>query len=160
MEPTWTDVAQALATIAAVLIALFGFPLLIFQIKQLERSIRGDTHEKLYNQSLEIMNFLFQYPSLRPYVYEGKELEANDIERGHVDTLMEMLGDYLEHILLQMPNLPGDIRPYWKNYVRDMLRSSPELQRYLHIRRQWYSEELRQMATEVASVSIAGESAT
>jgi hypothetical protein len=142
MKTEWTDVVQAIAAIAGVVVALGGFVIIIYQIVQLERAVRGDTHSKLYSQGFEVVRFFADNAEVRPYFYEGKPVTGAEPEYGKISLCAELMADYLEHIALQKPNLPEDVWLRWVAYIRDRLRSSPFLVRYLQTHKDQYSEEL------------------
>ena len=52
--PHWTDVIQACASIVTTGATLYAFVFVRRQIIQLDRSIRGTTHEALYAQQQSI----------------------------------------------------------------------------------------------------------
>ena len=127
----WTDVAQTIATVVGVCIALVGVPIFIHQVRQLERSIRGDTHEKLYAHSAILMQLVFDNPELRPFVWGNVEIPADHPLTPRAQTLVEMYAQFVEHIVLQRPNMPPDLWPPWSKYVDAILETSPSLRKYI-----------------------------
>lgn len=128
--PQWTDVVQAIAAIGSLLIAVVGFLILIFQIKQLERAIRGDTQSGLYAHTFEIMKFIADSPQIRPYFYDGKELRAGDESYDLVMTATEIVADFFEHVVLQKANLPDEVWQKWCLQIQKTYSNSPALQEY------------------------------
>src|SRR5712691_11830474 len=95
---TWTADVQAIASIIA-------FVVVIYQIRQLQRTIRSDTHSKLYSHYLEVTKLLLQKPQLRPYFYGGKVLDNSvpdqaDI-RQEIEVMCEVFLGLLEHAVVQ-----------------------------------------------------------
>jgi hypothetical protein len=140
--PSWTDVVQAIAAIGSVLIAVVGFGILIFQIKQLERAIRGDTQSGLYTQTLEIMKFIADNPEIRPYFYEGKELRPEDTSYNLILTATEIVADFFEHVVLQKANLPDEVWQKWCFQIQKTYSNSPVLQEYYATNRLAYSVDV------------------
>jgi hypothetical protein len=60
-DVNWTSV-EALATCATALIALGGVFFVTRQLKQVERTIRGDVSERLTSQSIDILKLLADKP--------------------------------------------------------------------------------------------------
>lgn len=138
----WTDVVQAIAALGALFIAAIGFVVLIFQIKQLERAIRGDTQSGLYAQTLEIMKFIADNPELRPYFYDGKELQAGDESYNLVLTATEIVADFFEHVVLQKANLPDEVWQKWCFQIQKTYSNSPVLQEYYTTNKLAYSVDV------------------
>jgi hypothetical protein len=70
----WSAV-EAVGTWATALVAVGGIIFVRRQLQQVERTIRGDTHERLTTESFEVLKFLASEPKSYPYFYEGKNLE-------------------------------------------------------------------------------------
>jgi hypothetical protein len=71
MEPNWAEIIQAIASLATMLVAAGGICFVSRQIKQVERSIRSNTNERLTGESLEILRFLAEHPETYDYFYNG-----------------------------------------------------------------------------------------
>jgi hypothetical protein len=61
-----------------MLVALGGIFFVLRQIKQVERTIRGTTHERLTAESFDLLRFLASAPHTYSYFYEEKPLGPND----------------------------------------------------------------------------------
>jgi hypothetical protein len=142
MTPQWTDVLQGIGAIGSVLIAVIGFGILIYQIKQLERAIRGDTQSGLYTQSFEILRFLADNPEIRPYLYEGKVLKMDDASYNLVMSATEIVADFFEHVVLQKPNLPANVWEKWAIQIVNTYSNSPTLQQHYASNKAAYCEDL------------------
>jgi len=149
--PLWTDKVQAIAiivyvvlTFAHVIVTLVGFLLLRRQIRQVDLSTRGETYGELYSQQHAITTFFLENLRLRPYFYDNQEIRA-DAEYLQIMAVAEMVADFLEHIYLQLPNLPADVRDGWATYMRRIYCNSPALRSHLEANGSWYSDELIEM---------------
>jgi hypothetical protein len=149
--PLWTDKVQAIAiivyvvlTFAYVIVTLIGFLLLRRQIRQVDLSTRGETYGELYSQQHSITTFFIENLQLRPYFYDNREIEteANYLQ---IMAVAEMVADFLEHIYLQLPNLPADVREGWAAYMERIYSNSPALRIHFDANGSWYSEELLEM---------------
>jgi hypothetical protein len=142
MTPQWTDVLQAIGAIGSLLIAVIGFGILIFQIRQLERAIRGDTQSGLYAQTFEIMKFIADNPQIRPYFYDGKELRVGDESYNLVLTATEIVADFFEHVVQQKANLPDEVWQKWCVQIQRTYLSSPALREYYTTNKLAYSVDV------------------
>jgi len=142
MVPMWTDVAQAMGAIGALLVAIIGFFILIIQIRQLERAIRSDTHSSLYSQCFDTTKLFYLNAKFLPYVYENKDLSKDDPSFYELSVLVEIIADFFEHIALQKTNLPDEVWNHWNNYIRSIYKSCPLLREHFRKRAEWYSEAI------------------
>jgi len=159
---SWIDPNQVQATASVVSVALtlvyvvvtfVGFLLLRHQIRQVELSARGETHSHLYTQQQSITTFFIANPTLRPFFYDNGQ--ANGADEAIVRPVAELVADFCEHIFLQLPNLPGDIRDGWQFYLLHLYDSSPILRQHFEKNGGWYSEELLQMLRAHDTTAIA-----
>ncbi len=147
MNP-WSNIVQAVASCLYVIVTIGGFLLLRSQIKllrhqieQVDLSTRAETNGDLYTHQHSIHQFFISNPQFRPFFYGKKQLERTDPEFMTVMTVAEMIGDFSEHIYLQLPTLPDNIRDGWESYVKNLYDDSPALQLHFEEKRRWYSEE-------------------
>jgi hypothetical protein len=82
-EPNWAEKIQAIAGLATMVVAAGGICFVWWQMKQVERSIRSNTNERLTGESLEILRFLAEHPETYDYFYNGKE------PTGDVDNMLK-----------------------------------------------------------------------
>jgi hypothetical protein len=86
-----------------------------------------------------------RYPELRPYFYQGKEIQASDPQYPQVLAVAEYLLDYfdsLETHLKKYPQLWFSEEKTWEGNTMDMFAWSPILCRYLEGSRNWFSDDL------------------
>lgn len=115
------------------------------ELEILARQGQGAAHERLYHHNLEWQQFLVQHPELRPYFYDDKPIDSiNDSQRNLVLLGAEMLAGFLELIVLQYPEVPTTVKPFWERFVRDSYKTSPALRVYFASYEKWYIEDLRQ----------------
>jgi hypothetical protein len=79
MDPTIVAaVAGVLGVIlGAVIGGVFALKATKRQIEVMMISARGDVNERLYNQSLQIMRFFAENPSLRPYFADNRDIRVH-----------------------------------------------------------------------------------
>jgi hypothetical protein len=151
LTPKWTDIVQAIGAAGSLLVAVVGFGVLIYQIKQLERAIRATTQGELYSQGFEILKFLGENSEIRAYFYEGKALAENDRARNLVLSATEIVADFFEHIVLQRPNLPEPVWQKWAIQIQNTYLNCPTLQEYFDIHKDMYCDDVIRLCEEVRS---------
>jgi hypothetical protein len=136
--PNWTDVVQAV-------ISLAGFAVVIYQLWQLQNATHGETHSRLYGEDYEAVRLFIDHPELRPYFYNDVEPNPASPDYTRALTAAELYAVHFEHILMQMNNLPEDIRKPWRDYIKGMYARSPIVRRHLQENRDWYSTDLHDL---------------
>jgi hypothetical protein len=150
-DPNWAEAVQAITAIATLFIAVGGIFLVLRQLRQVERTIQGTTHERLTAESFEVLQFLASIPNSYPYFYNGKPLDKTDENFETLRYATEFLTNYLEHVVLQRGNMKDEDWPFWRDFVIDTLHSSPAVLDYLRTYWRWYADDLIQLAREAAS---------
>ena len=134
----WTDIAQTIAAIGTLALALIGFPLIIYQIRQLERAVQGDTQEKMFSRCHDISQLMLQYPEVRPYILDGAQVPQDDQIKAKVIAFVEILGDFLELLYFQRQNMTDEVWQSWDSYIHDVYKRCPELAAYYGKNAAWY----------------------
>lgn len=149
MDPT--IIAAVAGVLGVILGAVIGG---VFALKATKRQIevmmiqsRGDVNERLYNQSLQIMRFLAENPSLRPYFADNKDLSdcESELEKLRVLSTVEMVAGFMELVALQLAEQPLEIQPRWKAYIVDGYNSSVVLREHLASYTAWYADDFMQL---------------
>lgn len=70
-------------TLIQTLIAAVGFLAVIYQLRQVEKSVRSATRSTIYNLASQVKQNLIDNPDLRPFFHEGKVIseEHKDFDR-------------------------------------------------------------------------------
>ena len=136
------ETLQAYASLAGVILALVGLPILIVQIRALQRSIQGRAHGAMYAQGANVRSHLVEYPHLRKYFFDGAEIGPEDEEYDRVVTIAELFLNYLEHIAVMEDSFGRGNRAALQRFVRYTLDRSPVLRRTLAENRPAYSDAL------------------
>jgi len=165
MDPT--IIAALAGVLGVVLGAVIGG---VFALKATKRQIevmmiqaRGDVNERLYNQSLQIMRFFAENPSLRPYFADNRDLSTceNELEKCRVLSTVEMVAGFMELVALQLAEQPLEIQPRWKAYIVDGYNSSAVLRDHISTCTAWYADDFLQLLPanlpEAATQSTAGK---
>ena len=128
--------------LAQLIVALIGFPVLFIQLKRLNASLQSDAQSELYSQSGDVRKLITQYPELRKYIYENEPIGKSDNDYSRARTLAELYANYLEHFVIQAPNLRRKDWKIWGKTLLDIYDGSPIIREAIFEKPQWYSSEL------------------
>ena len=134
----WTDVVQAL-------VGLGGIPFIIYQLREVKRSVQGQTLSELYDHYHQVVSVFLEKPNLRPYFYENKALDtsADPALCVEVESMCELFAAVLEHAVVQEKNVPRRAwAECWQTFVTERLQKSSVLQEYLKKNEGWYLKTL------------------
>jgi hypothetical protein len=143
----WTAV-EAIGVWATAAIALGGAIFVWRQLQQVERTIRGDTHERLTTESFEVLKFLASDPESYPYFYERKTPNEDDPHRHFILYAAEMITNYLEHVVSQKDDMSAADWRVWERVIIDTFQKSPAVRDHLRSLQDWYSAELLRLSTQ------------
>jgi hypothetical protein len=136
---------QALISGAGLLLALVGLPILIVQLRELQRSVRGGAHAAIYAQASEFRAHLVEHPRLRKYLFDGAEITPDHPDGEEYDrvlSLAELYLNYLEHVTVMADSFGKGNRPVLDRFVTSALAASPVMRRRLSEQRDFYSPAL------------------
>lgn len=136
--------------ILSIAVNVVGFTLIVLQVQQQARAIRGDTYTNLCGLSFEIVNYLAQRPQLYKYFYQRAEFKADDEYWVETRLCCEMIANYCENNLMQREGIPRQVWESWVRFVQQQLSTSVVLQEYLDEYRDWYSPALVKLADKVS----------
>ncbi len=142
MAPNWAEIVEAIAAAGTMAVAFGGIFFVLRQIKQVERTIRGTTHERLTAESFELLRFLASAPHTYAYFYEGKPLGPDDEHREFILYATEAIVNYLDHVIAQKPNMNAEDWKVWKQFIEDTCRRAPVVRAHLEKHGAWYGPEL------------------
>ncbi|MAW79110.1 MAG: hypothetical protein CMI63_02650 [Parvularcula sp.] len=143
LDPETLENYIDLAGLAATII---GFIFIIVQVRQLGRSVRSGAQSAIYDQAADFRAHLVAYPELRPFFFEGVDIDPSHPDYNRALTIAELFLNYLEHIAIQGGNFDGADRRAWERFVREALDESPLMARRLAERPHAYSPQLRRFA--------------
>lgn len=95
---TWAELAE----VVQALVALVGVPILIWQMRQVRKSLYSDALSSVYSGYLDLDRYFIQAPALRRVFYDKlppEQLEAHDRDR--LDAVCELVMDVLYQSYLQ-----------------------------------------------------------
>lgn len=136
------EILQAYASIAGLLLAVIGLPILFIEIRGVQRSVRSAAHAAIYAQAADFRAHLVEYPHLRKYFFENREVDPADDEYDRVVTIAELYLNYLEHVVVTIESFGRANRASLERFVRNAFDGSPVLRRRLVENRAAYSHAL------------------
>ena len=136
------ETLQLTFSIAGLLIAAIGLPLIYKQLRGLQKSILTATPAAMYQQAAEFRAHLIQYPHLRKYFFDGWEIAPEDEEYSRVITLAEIFLNYLEHIAVLGDSFGMQNRPALDRFSQVAFEKSPILRQHLTRNQASYSDTL------------------
>ena len=136
------ETLQLTLSIAGLLIAAIGLPLIYMQLRGLQKSILTATHAAMYQQAAEFRAHLIQFPHLRKYFFDGWEIAPEDEEYSRVVTLAEIFLNYLEHIAVLGDSFGMQNRPALDRFSQVAFEKSPILRQHLTRNQASYSDTL------------------
>lgn len=137
----WTDIAQAVAAIAGVIVALLGFLAILYQFRQLDLDLKSNTRGSIYEMAATVKQVFIDHPELMPYFFEDKEISKSDDQYQRVIAVADLYCLYLEQIATQSESISAENRLSWLKYAAGIYRGSFVIRSYLNDKRDWYSKE-------------------
>jgi hypothetical protein len=139
---------------AGLIVSALGFTAVIFSIwtAQGQLSLMSaqtclQVKDRSLSNTLALDRVFLDHPELRPYFYEGKDLDKADPLYPKVeavaDTHLDVYGYGLSY-RARFPDQYHDPKAY-EHCVRDMLALSPVMRRRLEKKAEWFSPELREL---------------
>jgi hypothetical protein len=145
---------SAVLNIIANFVTILGLPCLICSILLLVKQLRIQAYQAIYDSVRDIDQFLVENSDLRAYLYEGKALPEDPIERERVLGAADMLLTFFEHVIGQKHSFSKTKWVSLKKYVCDAYNHSPALQHFIAQKGHWYSDELKSLLkSEVESIT-------
>jgi hypothetical protein len=94
---------------------------------------------------LALDRVFLDHPELRPYFYEGKDLDKSDPLYAQVEAVAEMHLDVFDYNLNYRLHFPNEYHfpEGHESFIHEMLAHSPVMRRRLEKKGAWYSPELR-----------------
>jgi hypothetical protein len=105
------------------------------------------TRDRSLSNVLTLHRVFLDNPELRPYFYDGKDLEESHPLYPNVEAVADMHLDVYGYNLDYRLVSPDDYRrpEDYKRYIRDMLARSPVMRRRLESKADWFSPYLQEL---------------
>ncbi len=123
-------------------VSFIGFLVIYMQLKRLTVTNQSNAQTELYAQSSSVRKLIIQHPELRKYFFDREKISKDHDNYARVRTIAELYANYLEHFIIQKPNLRKIDWETWQKTVLDIYDSSPIIQETLSDKKVWYSVEL------------------
>jgi hypothetical protein len=133
-------------------ISALGFTAVIVSIRTAQAQManaaaqtRLQVRDRTLSNVLALDRVFLDHPELRPYFYEGKDLDKSDPLYPKVEAVAEMHLDVFDYNLNYRLHFPKEYHFAEGNesFIREMLAHSPVMRRHLEKSAQWFSPELR-----------------
>lgn len=123
------------------------------QVELLNKSLERTTYLDFESSLFELSKLIIQYPSVRPYLYDGKPCPNCPSEDYNLITSFCVFYlDFFDHVLTTEALSPGGTswtNEKWSNWIYDMFKTSPSLRQVLNDERHWYNEALHKILEDV-----------
>jgi hypothetical protein len=136
------DTLQALVSVAGLVITVIGLPVVILQLRGLQRSLSDSAHASIYEQGADFRAHLVEHSHLRRYFFDNAEIDSDHQDYERVLTIAELFLNYLEHIAVMMDSFGRRNQPALERFVRNALGASAVLRKRLAENREGYSDAL------------------
>ena len=142
---------QDTALIIGMVIQIIGLVFVIYELSQVNSSIRVTAQASLYQQSSEIRSLLVQHPHLRKYIFDRETIDRDSPDYDRARTIAELSLNYLEHLVIQRDSLRKADWQAWNAFVQRSLESSPLMQSILDDIPQLYTTELVEVYRSIST---------
>ena len=142
---------EAYAAITGVIITAIGLIFVIFQLRELKRSVQSAAHAAIYERAAEFRSHLVEYPQLRKYFFGNADIEQGDENYDRVLSIAEMYLNYLEQIFLTNDSLGKRNLESLERFIAAALNESPVMRRSLAKKGDAYSILFRSHAQRLIS---------
>ena len=122
-------------------VAVVGFGAVIYQLSQVERSVRSATRWSIYDLAARVKQNIIDNPEIRPYFHDSKEISSEDDNFDKVMAVSDLFCLYLEKIATQGEGISKENQKAWGDYVRGIYKSCPAIRLHLEDKKAWYSRE-------------------
>jgi hypothetical protein len=135
------DIWQAIGTMISAITSIIAFGILLFQIRQINQTIKSQNHSSIYQIGLQINNLMIENIKLMPYFLGEKELKDGSDEFYKSRLICESLLDFYEYVFLEKSRVDSDLLEYYKNYIKMMYNRNILMQKYLSENENTYDSE-------------------
>lgn len=142
------DLVQIVASILGPVVVIVTIPLLVRQTRVIAEGARSATFAHYRDQSARLNDLFLANPDLRPYFYEGRQVDSeDDLLRQRVEAMAEAILDVLEAIVLHQRYFKRVwARNTFEEYAGVLFRPGSILTEYLAAHPTWWPEEVHALA--------------
>jgi hypothetical protein len=101
----------------------------------------------LYSQSGDVRKLIAQYPDVRQYFFNNKKIDKDHDDYARTRTLAELYLNYMEHFIIQAPNLRRKDWGDWQETLLNVYDSTPIIQEALSEDPKWYCKAVHDFFT-------------
>jgi len=107
------------------------------QTKQLSDSLESAALTNISSQEFEINKIFFEHPELRPYFFDGKDIDETNKDYARVFALASLRHDFIATFFYQSKYIPefqsenNQTWQLWDRYIKDIYAKSPVMCKHL-----------------------------
>jgi hypothetical protein len=154
---TYESMALWIAILQALISGL-GFVVVALTLRVLVRQIDGQSSAGVATRQLEFDKVILAHPGLYKYFYQGEDIVSDDPEYIRVMAAAQLLANYFDGYF-QQAGMYRQMWPdnKWKSYIRDHVRKSPALRRYVAANPTWFAPEFVELCNQSVEPSAPNE---
>ena len=139
------DSISLIVSTLSMIIYLVTAIIIFWQLKELKRSFKGNTHESTMNHATGITKLFIENPELSAVWNSKDENEKIDTEDIKKQWTVELLVDFFEHMYIQndQGNLPYDAWDGWDKHIKNSFRESDYFREFWKQKEEVYSASFR-----------------
>jgi len=145
-------VIQTIVAVIGLAIVPLTLGFIAVQTRIAARATRAQVFQNIASGMIEIDRYFVDHPEYKPYFGGDKDIDESDPEHSRVLAIAEWIMDWMDNSCDQGGYISPEPRSSWYCYFRDLMSSSPIMRRFWEENRAWYSEPLRRVLDEAATL--------
>lgn len=145
---------NALISFIEVIAAFATIYIVAGQLKQVKKSVRGNSYDAIMSHASMLTNLFVQHPEL-DIIWEREQTQEGDLERRRMWTV-EMLMDFYEYMYLQYikKDITEDMWEGWDDHIKKTFQDSKYFKRYWINQGEMYSKTFRNYIDDILLKSL------
>ena len=130
-----------IVSVRSLIVSLLGFVLIIWSLNAANEALKRSIYGSISNWTFELDKAFLQSPELRPYFYDGKDIDTDDPLYPKAQQMAEYMLDTFDSVLehkAYFPGTGGTPHVGWARWFYDSFDRSPILGKYIETNRRWY----------------------
>lgn len=136
----WTNIVQAVASVASVMVTVIGFGFVYWQIRQAKNSIEQQNHASIYSLGFELNKSIIENSNLKPYLSGKEKISPDDPDYYKLVILTEMIADFYEYIICEKDHIDQRVVDGWMASIKAKIKSNHFLRDQIKNNKEFYSE--------------------
>jgi putative addiction module component (TIGR02574 family) len=124
------ETLSLLLSALSLIISAVGFSFVWLQLDSANKSLKTGIYANMSNWTFDQDKTFLEHPDLRPYFFDGKDMDPGDPRYLKAESIAELLLDNFDSELEFGPYFPGGApHQSWTNFMHDSFDNSPILVR-------------------------------